>query len=114
MRSCVVSVSVLFVFVCIQVCGRGNVWVQTQVCVCVCVCVGTCALWVLCGDPFFISTVVFGKLLECSFMYIWLYNTRVEVVFMTHVFVCSHLSLQYGDDHKLVYMLCTVYILQYL
>lgn len=37
------SVSVLFVFVCIPVCGGGNVWVQTQECVCVCV-------------PFFIST----------------------------------------------------------
>lgn len=46
------SVSVLFVFVCIQVCGGGNVWVQTQECVCV----GTCALWVLCGAPVFIST----------------------------------------------------------
>lgn len=31
-----------------------------------------------------------------------------------HVFVCSPLSLQYGDGNKLVCMLYTVYILQYL
>lgn len=47
-------------------------------------------------------------------MYIWQYNAKVEVVFIVHVFVCSHLSLQYGGDNKSVYMLCTVCILQYL
>lgn len=57
--------------------------------------------------------VVFGKLLECRFMYMWPYNTRGRV-FMMHVFVCSPLSLRYGDGNKLVCMLYTVYILQYL
>lgn len=109
------SVSVLFVFVCIPVCGGGNVWVQTQECVCVYVCaVG--AVWRPILHKYRWYCVHLYILHSCWSVGLCIHGCVTQGwggVYGARVRVQSSL-FAVGDDDKSVHTLCTVCILQYL